>query len=602
MRLSQLALVVLYFPALASAQRRAPGGEPRQPIAYSLVIDSARATTFTVEIRVPRTDTLRLAMPAHPEYDDRFWRYVRDVHVVTAGGEVAVVREDSMLWRAVVHRAATVRYRVAPPPPTRGQGSWRAYLSPSGGLVGGPHSFMYVVGAEQLPVTLSMSVPSGWTIATGITRLGANRYAARDFAELMDGPLLVGLLHRWSFAVRGVSHEVAFLPTTGAAPDSAVIVPALQKLVIESRAVFDRFPYPRFTFLLEEDARGGLEHGTSVSLGAPGGPLDRVQLADFVNSAAHEYFHAWNEVALRPRGWGGLSYRPSPTTTDLWWTEGVTMYYTDVLTRRAGLPAAVPTRSAQLARDIGEYLDQPDNALVSPEASSAASGRGLEAGTRSDVYLQGKLAGAVLDLVIRGATDNRRSLDHAMRLLFARQAGRGFTGVDVERAVRDTCGCDAHAFFERYIRHAAALPFAASLALAGLTLEVNMSPAVDDAGHPQPDLRVWAQLLRGEPSPRLILFSREGAWPAAGLATGDRIVSWNGQPMTTMAPFRTSLRSLAIGDSVALDVERDGARRHAVVRLASYDTHRVSFREVAAAGARERRVRAGAMLGATTSP
>src|SRR5204863_8121200 len=54
---------------------------PSDPIvSYVLRVDSADLSGFDVELRLRNAgDTVRLAMAKHPEYDDRFFRYVDDV-------------------------------------------------------------------------------------------------------------------------------------------------------------------------------------------------------------------------------------------------------------------------------------------------------------------------------------------------------------------------------------------------------------------------------------------------------------------------------------------------------------------------------------------
>src|ERR1044071_9431625 len=72
-----------------------------------------RHFTDAVEMRFRNApDTLRLAMAVHPEYDDRFYRYVEGLSVETRGGSGAVTRLDSTLWRAGAPGGeAAVRYR-----------------------------------------------------------------------------------------------------------------------------------------------------------------------------------------------------------------------------------------------------------------------------------------------------------------------------------------------------------------------------------------------------------------------------------------------------------------------------------------------------------
>src|SRR3954471_23612571 len=125
-------------------------------IHYTLRVDSTDLSGWDVTIGVRTTsDTFRLAMAAHPEYDDRYWRFVRDVDVEPAG---TVTRVDSAVWQIVAPRGVvTVRYRIALPSAEPGlRAAWRPYLTPTGGLIGGPHAFMYLLGGEQMMASVAL--------------------------------------------------------------------------------------------------------------------------------------------------------------------------------------------------------------------------------------------------------------------------------------------------------------------------------------------------------------------------------------------------------------------------------------------------------------
>lgn len=567
-------------------------------IEYLLAVDSASATSFTVEMRVRGApDTLHLAMAAHPEYDDRYWRYVRDMRAESEGQPITVAREDSARWRVIAPGGnAVIRYRVEPPV-VESRGSWMTYLSPTGGQVGDLHSFMYLEGQERAPARVTLRLPNDWASATGLAPVNDSTYTATTIAELLDSPIMIGPMRRWRFDVAGVPHEIAFASSGTHAPfDTAAFVRGITRLVRASHDVFGAFPYARLVFQVHEDAQAGLEHGNSVSLGASSEDLAH-GAADFYDDAAHEYFHSWNEVALRPSGWGGVTTQPSGPTREMWWMEGVTMYYTELLRRRAVLPLPYATRRSQLEHDIGAYLDRPANVLVSPEESGWQTGDPPE--TRAlfpDVFLQGKLVGAMLDLIVRDSTHNRMSLDDVMKALYRERAHRGYTGADIEHAAERTCRCNLTQFFDSNVRRASPLDFARYLASAGLRMIDSIVTATDDSGRALPDLRVWARVPEGETEPQLLMLQSDGAWATAGLKSGDRIVNWNGSAMSGMVDFRTRLRALKVGDEVALGYRRDGALAHVTVHVTPYRVHQVKLLPLPSATARQRTVQRAAML------
>src|SRR5688572_33188535 len=82
---------------------------------------------------------------------------------------------------------------------------------------------------------------------------------------------------------------------------------------------------------------GALEHINSVSMGARSGGLAQ-GLNGVFETTAHEYFHTWNLMHVRPVERVGLRYRRAEDTAELWWSEGVTIYFADLMMRRAKLP------------------------------------------------------------------------------------------------------------------------------------------------------------------------------------------------------------------------------------------------------------------------
>jgi predicted metalloprotease with PDZ domain len=568
-----------------------------QPVIhYILRVDSADLTGFDVEMRVRNvSDTFRVAMAAHPEYDDRFWRFVDGLRAETPRGPATVAREDSALWRvAAPGGEAILRYRIRLPTPEGGhRASWRPFLSATGGLTGGPHAFMYVVSAPLAPSHVRIDLPQGWDIATGLVPTSDHQtYFAPTAEVLVDSPILVGRFRSWHYAIDGTPHRVVYWSLPNATPfDTAEFVSSLDRLSREAIALFGRAPYRDFTFLVQDGAFGGLEHANSVTLGAPSEQLARAQ-AELLGEAAHEYVHAWNLVRIRPVERGPISYQQSGQSRGLWWSEGLTMYYADVLARRAGIPTVDSTRIGHVERLIARYLFNPGNSRISAERAGLAE-YGTSPGTLGDydpsVHTQGELLGTVLDLVVREATSDRRSIDDVMRIMLQRHAGRvGFTGRDIERAVADVCTCAVRRIFDAYVRGAGPIELDRYLSAIGLRARVTWEPTRDAQGAPSPDLRLFAWQPEGETSPALLLTNPSSAWGRAGLHTGDRVVSVDGQPIASPRELRAALIRLKIGDTVRVEVRRPNGAFRATAVVGGYDYPRVRLEEVPTASPRQR--------------
>src|SRR5256886_16736031 len=162
-------------------------------VGYTLRVDAGDLSGFDVELRLRNVpDTFRLALVAHPEYDDRNWRFVEALRVETLHGAGTVAREDSALWRVVAPGGeALVRYRMRLPPPESPRAAWRPFLAATGGLVGGPHSFLYVVGGTLAPSHLTLELPPEWQIATGLEpTVDPHTFFAPTVGVLVGSPLL----------------------------------------------------------------------------------------------------------------------------------------------------------------------------------------------------------------------------------------------------------------------------------------------------------------------------------------------------------------------------------------------------------------------------
>lgn len=551
-----VALALTLLAAATSARAQQP------VIHYALRVDPADLTGWDVEIRLRNVpDTFRLAMAAHPEYDDRYRRYVTGLRVEGGGGPATVTRADSAVWRVTASGGSVVvRYRIAlPAPAPLPRAAWRPFLTSTGGLIGGPHAFMYVIGAELAPAHVTLDLPAGWDIATGLVATADRRtWFASSAEELMESPVLAGRLRQWHFVVDGVPHRVVYWPLAEATPfDTTVFVSSIEALVREAVALFGRAPYREYTFLFQDGAYGGLEHPTSVTLGAPSADLARDPRA-VLPETAHEFVHIWNLMAIRPAEYRGVDYRTQPPVAGLWFSEGLTMFYADLLLRRAGQPLADSTRIAHLERLMARYLASPGNARFSAEAVSRVAynaAPGSLGDYSASTHLQGELIGALLDLVVRDATRGVRSMDDVMRLLFARADSRGFEGRDIERAVETVCGCDVTPLFDAYVRDAGSLDFNRYLALIGLTTRVASAPAVWN-GEPERDLRIFGWEPPGEGGVRLIITHPGSTWGRAGLHSGDRLMSVDGTPVATWPELRARLQRLRIGDTIRIEVRR----------------------------------------------
>jgi predicted metalloprotease with PDZ domain len=596
--------VLLLLPSLATAQNpyrhftdavdtRSSRTQP--VVSYVLRVNPEDLSGYSVEMHVRNApDTLRLALAAHPEYDDKYWRYVEGLSV-----ESGITRDSVNRWHLVTRNGSTtVRYRIKLPPQEAGpRSAWKPFLSPTGGLVGGPHSFMYVIGATLAPSHVTLDLPQGWQVATGLTQTTApNTWFAPTVDALMDSPMFVGRFSSWPFAIDGVPHRVVYWPSANTTPfDSVAFTQGIQRIVQQGINLFGRAPYRDFTFVMQDNAYGGLEHRNSVTLGVISANIARDVNAS-LGELAHEFTHTWNLMRIRPEEYGDVSYRTQPPVAGLWFSEGLTMHYADRFQRAAGLHPSDSTRAAHLEMLINRYLNSAGTMRFSPEAISRVaynSSPGALGDYAPSVHLIGEIIGNVLDIIIRDATDNRRSMDDVMRLMLERYSGaRGFNGRDIERTVAEVCGCNVAPFFNEHVRSAtSALDFDRYFRLAGLRVQTTRGPSVNRDGTPAFDLRMRAIAPDSGGLLRMIVTDPASIWGKAGLHMQDELVSINGQPMPIWPDVARVVTGAHMGDTLRFEVRRKGQTFRPVVVMSGFDRTTAQLVEIPDVTDKQRRIR-----------
>ncbi|MGK2963614.1 MAG: PDZ domain-containing protein, partial [Gemmatimonadaceae bacterium] len=218
-------------------------------------------------------------------------------------------------------------------------------------------------------------------------------------------------------------------------------------------------------------------------------------------------------------------------------------------------------------------------------------------GTHYLYYDKGSVAGLLLDILIRDASDNRGSLDTVMRDLYDNtyKRGRGFTNQDWWAAVSRAAGGASFADFEkRFIDGRDVYPYDSILPLAGLRLLVDRTV--------QPSLGI--SVSPDEEGLRVMQVVVSGPGATAGVRLGDYLLSVGGldaaDPQFT-EKFNERFAATPPGGTLPIEIRRGTQRLtlNAPVRFNTIETRRII--EMASAPPKAVRVREG-LLSGTTQP
>lgn len=509
-----------------------------EPVRYRVSMPRPHTHLFEVEARFPGQDVLEAVLPVWTPGSYLVREYARHVQQIMAvdeaGAALPVERVDKRTWRVQAHgRPVTLRYRVYANELT----VRTSHLDGSHGYFNGASLFLYAEALRGGPQRLVVEAPPGWSVFTALDGDGEG-FVAPDYDTLVDSPVEVGPHTPLRFTAAGVPHEVV---VWGGAIDRSKLETDLRAVCEAEAALWGGLPFPRYLFLiyLADKGRGGLEHGASTAL-----IYGRQQLTapkdweDFLTLASHEYFHAWNVKRLKPRAFVPFDYAGENYTRLLWAFEGITSYYDNLLVRRAGRMSGA-RYLCRLGEAFSVLLATPGRMVQTLEEASLTAWvkyyRQDENTPNSAVsyYLKGELVALCLDLEIRRATADAKSLDDVMRLLWTRYGdGRGVPESGVEEAAVEIAGGVLRGFFDRALRSTADLDTSV-LEHVGLQLRTRIRESASDKGGTPPRLkpgetppRGWTGIVPRGPSIGSVL---EGS-PAqtAGLYPEDEVVAIDG--------------------------------------------------------------------------
>src|SRR6218665_358377 len=228
-----------------------------------------------------------------------------------------------------------------------------------------PHNGRWPRRSKPLP-----PLPPQWSLAPPPEAMapaprGFGGYAAADYDELIDCPVELGIFWVGRFKACGIPHQML---VSGATPAFDG-----QRLLADTRKICEtaiRFwhgprgaaPHRRYLFMLHAVAEGygGLEHRNCSALTCGRADLPRRQenrasegYTTLLRLISHEYFHTWKRKSLRPAAFATYDHSRENYTELLWFFEGFTSYYDDLLLRRAGL-----IDDATYLRLLGKAINQ----------------------------------------------------------------------------------------------------------------------------------------------------------------------------------------------------------------------------------------------------
>ena len=518
------------------------------PVHFRVEAASLKAHLWSVTMQIEQPaakQTLQMPVWIPGSYMVReFSKHLQHLECYQAGRKIAHTAIDKASWLALCDPTQTleVRYQVY----ALDDSVRTSWLDSARGFFNATSLCLMAPAHRDQTHTLEIVANPDmrtWRVATGLRPIKTNArgfglYRADNYDELADCPFELGPFWRGEFMACGVLHEMV---VASALPsfDGERLLKDTQK-ICETEINFwhnqgqttpsavaqfaKRVPFGRYVFMLNavNQNYGGLEHRNSTALIAARKDLPRKGDAKtsegyvtLLGLISHEYFHTWNVKRLRPAELTKIDYSRENYTELLWFFEGFTSYFDDLLLRRSGLIDDA-TYFKLLTKTANQVLQSPGRKVQTVAQASRDAWvkyyRQDENTPNATIsyYSKGALVALCIDLRLR--EEKKGSLDDAMRALWQRCAGGPMTESDLTEVLQLQTGRSWAKEIKSWVHSTAELPLEALLATQHIG--VAKEPA-------QMAQRLGIRVEEGKGAVHIKHVLRASAAEAAGLCAGD---------------------------------------------------------------------------------
>lgn len=434
----------------------------------------------TAQFRMSRSSPGRYAT-------HEFGKNVYDVKATdTDGKTISVLRVDGDIYEVPVHKGTvTLSYTLYG---NYADGTY-AGIDPESIHLNMPAVFMWMQGLEKAPITIRFVLPKenrGIVATQLVSTADPYTFTAPGLQYFMDSPTKIGDIHfrEWPLINPDGSRYAMRIALEAKATESQFdeLTEKIQKMVAEARAVFGEFPkydYGSYTFIASANLYvhgDGMEHRNSTMISIP---MSSFSAGGLLGVFSHEYFHNWNVERIRPKTLEPFRFDKSNMSHELWFAEGFTQYYGELLLARAGL-SQPGTYLYQLSSLINNKQNTPGGKFYSPVQASnhavfvdaaVSIDRNNYANMFSSYYTYGAAIALALDLEMQ--TKYQKTLDAFMQAMWKR-FGKTETAYTIagmqETLATVTDNNFAVTFFSKYINGHEMIDYATLLGKAGYDL------------------------------------------------------------------------------------------------------------------------------------
>lgn len=518
-------------------------------------------TTDTLTVRMSRTSPGRYALH----------EFAKNVYGFRAtdnqGRPLTVLRPDPYAWQIVGHAGAVnITYTLFA---DRGDGTY-SQIDETHAHLNMPATFMYApeLADRAIEVNFEVREDLNWKVATQLPLVSGTTYSAPDLQYFMDSPTEISNYQLREFKVdsNGKEQKIRLaLHHYGTQSETDAYFEKVKKVVLAEKAVFGELPnfdFDTYTFLacyIPNVSGDGMEHRNSTILTSTRSLADGGMERN-IGTVSHEFFHAWNVERIRPKSLEPFDFEEANMSGSLWFAEGFTSYYTNLILCRAGL--ITPTEYVEgLTRTFNYVWNSPARQFFNPiemsyQAPFVDAATSVDPVNRTNTFISyysyGSMLGLALDLSLR---EKGLNLDDYMKIVWQRygQNEKPYQIEDLHQTLNNYAGKEfGDGFFGSYIYRSEMPDYRSLFKSVGVHLEQKSNTPYTGfriTYNNENQSAIAGTIKMGSPAYR------------AGLNKGDRLLRINDIPIVSDKPIDNYLEGLKIGDTIKIAYARYGIER-----------------------------------------
>ncbi|MGB5821817.1 MAG: peptidase M61 [Saonia sp.] len=550
-----------------------------QTNSYEISFDNAVHHEAVIKAAFPRidTDTISFRMSRTSPGRYALHEFAKNVYGFKAtdsrGNMLKVYRPNPYQWDVTGHDGTVhISYTLFA---NRGGGTY-SQVDETHAHLNIPATFMFSPSLKEreIKVTFNVREDLNWKVATQLKQVSGNTYSAPNLHYFMDSPTEISDygLREFEVTSNATTYTIQFvLHHKGSAEELDTYFEQVKKIVLSEMEVYKELPnfdYGTYTFLacyIPNASGDGMEHRNSTILTSTRS-LAEGGMERNIGTVSHEFFHAWNVERIRPKSLEPFDYTATNMSGELWFAEGFTSYYTNLILCRTGIIS--PEQYVEGLTGTFNYVwNSPARQFFNPiemsyqapfvDAATAVDPVNRE-NTFISYYSYGSVLGLALDLSLRQKNLN---LDDFMKLVWQTYGKKEnpYTVQNLHESLNAYAGkAFGDNFFNNYIYKSRMPDYTSLFNSVGIVLKQDK-----DSPHFGADVAIKND------GTGVIKRNTQMGSPAyiAGLGKGDCMTTINNTPFTVAQPFSEHMDQFKVGDTLQVHFNRFEEQRTTSVIL-----------------------------------